>query len=296
MSSILDALERASRERQPGKVDILPQMVPVADDRKAKTGVLTLLVLVLISLAVALWLVLRNGTEEAGQAPRIQRQAPQATPSHTPVARLPQGEMEKTVPRRLPPAERIRSSSSPNQQPLVTEARLDEERVRKIPQVPGPVAARQAPSMQQRAQHGDQPAVPSVAIERISPALEAVAKPGRLPAAQPLRQSPAVSETDEAGMVRDDPAQDSGDAGGQPRQPQIPLIWELDQGLREELEQLKISIHVYHQEPAQRFVIINMHRYSEGESLGTTGFRLHEINREGIIVDYGDGLVRLLRE
>ncbi|RLW67852.1 MAG: hypothetical protein B6D70_00715, partial [gamma proteobacterium symbiont of Stewartia floridana] len=76
----------------------------------------------------------------------------------------------------------------------------------------------------------------------------------------------------------------------------IPLVWELPQGLRDELQQLKISIHVYHKQPERRFVLINMRRYGEGDKLRGTDYLLKQIEREGVVVDYGDGLVRLLRE
>jgi general secretion pathway protein B len=85
-------------------------------------------------------------------------------------------------------------------------------------------------------------------------------------------------------------------AAEQEKHQQIPLIWEMDQALREELELLKTSIHVYNEIPSQRFVIINMRRYSEGDTLAVNGYRLHAIDRDGIVVDYGNGLVRLLRE
>ncbi|RLW69980.1 MAG: hypothetical protein B6D71_08130, partial [gamma proteobacterium symbiont of Stewartia floridana] len=76
----------------------------------------------------------------------------------------------------------------------------------------------------------------------------------------------------------------------------IPLVWELPQGVRDELQQLKISIHVYHKQPERRFVLINMRRYGEGDKLRGTDYLLKQIEREGVVVDYGDGLVRLLRE
>jgi hypothetical protein len=76
----------------------------------------------------------------------------------------------------------------------------------------------------------------------------------------------------------------------------IPLVWELPQAQRDELQQLKISIHVYHKEPARRFVLINMRRYGEGDKLRGTDYQLKHIERDGVVVDYGDGLVRLLRE
>jgi general secretion pathway protein B len=75
----------------------------------------------------------------------------------------------------------------------------------------------------------------------------------------------------------------------------IPLVWELPQNLRERVLELQSSIHVYSESPEERFVIINMKRYHEGDSLTSDGFRLQRIDRNGIVVDYGRGLVRLER-
>jgi general secretion pathway protein B len=75
----------------------------------------------------------------------------------------------------------------------------------------------------------------------------------------------------------------------------IPLVWELPQNLRERVLQLQSSIHVYSENPEERFVIINMKRYQEGDNLTSDGFRLERIDRNGIVIDYGRGLVRLER-
>jgi hypothetical protein len=80
-----------------------------------------------------------------------------------------------------------------------------------------------------------------------------------------------------------------------PPEEQIPLVWELPQMLREKVLRLKSSVHVYHELTEQRFVIVNMHRYGEGDSLPPDGFRLQRIDRDGVVIDYGEGLVRLPR-
>jgi hypothetical protein len=76
---------------------------------------------------------------------------------------------------------------------------------------------------------------------------------------------------------------------------EMPLVWELSQEVRERVLLLKSSVHVYNEQPEQRFVIINMHRFVEGGTLPLDGYRLHRIDRDGLVIDYGDGLVRLPR-
>lgn len=111
-----------------------------------------------------------------------------------------------------------------------------------------------------------------------------------------LEKSPSETEP-EAPQVMSVPQQSMGSVeADEPLDESIPLVWELPQVLRDELQQLKISIHVYHKEPERRFVLINMRRYGEGDKLRGTDYLLKHIEREGVVVDYGDGLVRLLRE
>jgi hypothetical protein len=70
-------------------------------------------------------------------------------------------------------------------------------------------------------------------------------------------------------------------------------MWNVPQDIRIELMKLKITVHVYHEDLGKRFVVINRHRYEEGDSLETEGLILKRITRDGIIIDYGEGLVKL---
>ena len=74
---------------------------------------------------------------------------------------------------------------------------------------------------------------------------------------------------------------------------QIPLVWELPANLQQKLSDLKINIHVYNDKPAQRFVIINMRKYREGDRLEPSGMQLERITRDGIVINHGNGLVRM---
>ncbi|MET0070569.1 MAG: general secretion pathway protein GspB [Candidatus Thiodiazotropha sp.] len=298
MSSILDALERASQERQPGKEHILPQT-----ELPAKRGTMPILllaiVLVLLLILVTLWLLLRAG--DGGEAPpaeskqvQIPADEPRSTSTQTGGAETAQADQPAVKRDRLT-AERIRSSSRPNQQPLVSEAVVSEKPQPRNEQIqPRQHVVPARPAQRRAAARVDRsPSVPPPAEPRPPPAVAVARPPG---VSINPEQADASVKGDGATPDAVEPAVADESENEAAVAPEIPLIWELEQGLREKLERLKTTIHVYNEEPSQRFVIINMRRYSEGDSLGASGYRLHEINRDGIIVDYGGGLVRLLRD
>ena len=64
----------------------------------------------------------------------------------------------------------------------------------------------------------------------------------------------------------------------------IQLIWELPSATRRELPEIQLTMHVYADEPAQRFVIINGNRQVEGDELDS--LNLIEIRRDGIVFGY----------
>ncbi|MEN8177001.1 MAG: general secretion pathway protein GspB [Pseudomonadota bacterium] len=76
-------------------------------------------------------------------------------------------------------------------------------------------------------------------------------------------------------------------------EPRIPPIWELSEKVQKKLKGLEINIHVYNEEPAERFVIIDMRRYREGDPLARPGLTLERITRDGVVINYGKGKVRL---
>ncbi|MES9972202.1 MAG: general secretion pathway protein GspB [Candidatus Thiodiazotropha sp.] len=292
MSSILDALERASKERMPGKTDILPDTAPLPDEYDPMLRRWLVLAILLVLILALFWLLFSGDTSEPEtprqieqqRSPLTRQQATQASARDTSAARI-----EKNSPapeKKVLTAERIRNSSQPNQRPLVSEAMLSQAQQRKRTSDssrPAPAEAMQTPS-RQAVKAPTRPLPPATVVSKRE-TLEA-------------DPQPVVSGSEAAGtqVVSVDAGEETAADAEQMAQQQIPLIWEMDQALREELEQLKTTIHVYHEKASQRFVIINMQRYREGDTLGRSGYRLHAIDREGIVVDYGGGLVRLLRE
>ncbi len=73
----------------------------------------------------------------------------------------------------------------------------------------------------------------------------------------------------------------------------VPEIWELPGAEQQKFKDLKINIHVYNDIPAERFVIIDMRRYREGDDLARAGLKLESITREGVIINYGKGKVKM---
>ncbi|MEM7053183.1 MAG: general secretion pathway protein GspB [Pseudomonadota bacterium] len=61
--------------------------------------------------------------------------------------------------------------------------------------------------------------------------------------------------------------------------------WELPLAVRQDLPDLDVAVHVFANDPANRFVLINGERYGEGDRLAP-GIVLDEITREGAMVDF----------
>ncbi|MGA7802477.1 MAG: general secretion pathway protein GspB, partial [Gammaproteobacteria bacterium] len=66
---------------------------------------------------------------------------------------------------------------------------------------------------------------------------------------------------------------------------EVPLLQDLPADDRRGLPTLHVDVHVYDQDPARRFVLINMQRYREGDTLAA-GPRLLHITRAGVVLEY----------
>lgn len=72
-----------------------------------------------------------------------------------------------------------------------------------------------------------------------------------------------------------------------------PSLKDIPASSRSALSQYEVNVHVFDDNPQRRFVLINMDKYKEGQSIANNGPLVEEITREGVIVDYGDGRVLL---
>jgi general secretion pathway protein B len=72
----------------------------------------------------------------------------------------------------------------------------------------------------------------------------------------------------------------------EPIEPGPPLIHELGWTFRSQLPQLALNVHMYSEDPAQRFVLINMRRYQEGDVMENSGILIQQVVAEGVILNH----------
>lgn len=73
-----------------------------------------------------------------------------------------------------------------------------------------------------------------------------------------------------------------------------PALTEMPPGFREQLPSLVINVHAWTEKPAERFVLINMQRYAEGERL-REGPLLRQVTRDGVVLEFQGELFTLSR-
>jgi general secretion pathway protein B len=97
-------------------------------------------------------------------------------------------------------------------------------------------------------------------------------------------QPPVVAGAER--LVGSGPAKEpSGTGGVRVKQPQPISYWELPDAIRAEVPEIKFSVLVYANEPADRFVLVNGQRLVEGDSYGQ-GLVVEEIRRDGVVFSY----------
>ncbi|MDH5632833.1 MAG: general secretion pathway protein GspB [Gammaproteobacteria bacterium] len=74
----------------------------------------------------------------------------------------------------------------------------------------------------------------------------------------------------------------------------LPYYWEIDSLVRQRLGEMTVTIHVYADNPAQRFLFLNDREYRAGEAT-TTGVRVERIEPEGVVLSYNQHVFRLPR-
>ncbi|MDX1442211.1 MAG: general secretion pathway protein GspB [Gammaproteobacteria bacterium] len=94
---------------------------------------------------------------------------------------------------------------------------------------------------------------------------------------------PAAPEPGTAGPLVAEPA--ASVAGTSQEYLAAPALAEMPQDFRERLPELVINVHAWTETPAQRFVLINMQRYAEGDRL-KEGPRLLAITPDGAVLEF----------
>ncbi len=255
MSLILDALKRSEGERQEktGAITLGSYSQPP----KPRSNRVWIIVggLLLINLLVVGWLL-------------MSRAPGSPAPTNAPVAAAP------SAPAIRPPAQPQPAPARP-----ASPTRLGMQRA------PAP---RPAPM--------PRPAPPARAASDVSPPL-----PARPLAAEALHQvrnrpKPAAKTPAAPATTISKPPPASASANRPPEsapatKPAAPSLDEAPDDIRAKLAAYEINAHVYSDEPAKRFTLINMQRYQEGDTLPGSNFRIEKITPTGVLIDYGRGEV-----
>jgi hypothetical protein len=74
---------------------------------------------------------------------------------------------------------------------------------------------------------------------------------------------------------------------------QVPLLKEATSDVRQKLGHIKISVLLYNEQQAACLVYIDSRRYRPGDRLQPEGYLIERVDPDGIILDYGEGKVKL---
>lgn len=256
MSYILDALRKAEKDRNLGRPPSLGDVTsttaraPAAHGPSRRVLALIALVLGMLVMAMLLW----PSAPQVAAPPAVPAIAPAPVPA--PVAATPEPTTDTTI----------------AMQPLPDERTVD-------PTVGADVAAESIDDLmddQARALSAEEPELP---LEEDVPAAPAAA-PSRAKAA-PAPAAPAVVESAPAAVV-DTPAPEPEAAAAVD---DVPLLRDMPSDYRGAFPELSVDVHVYHEEPARRWALINGKKAVEGSTLAE-GPTISEIRPDGIVFDF----------
>lgn len=258
MSLILEALKKSEAERRIGEAPGLlsPSTTAAAASRPPRTWLWIVLGLLLVLAMAAAWWLGRLGGPES-----------------TPGVAAPTGDVAVAA-RQTPVAATVAGSDSAtaDRGPVAASPAVSTPAPTAPPRNPPPRTTTTAPA-------------PVVTAPRAAGERESLAvAPGELPPPEPRTMTPASAPT------RNPAAAETTASQPRPQPPEtdresLPRLHQLDSATRSELPPLRISMHVFTDEPGGRFVIIDNHRHAEGASVAS-GLNIAEIRRDGVVMDF----------
>jgi general secretion pathway protein B len=260
MSYILNALRKSEQDRQavePDKVTnrILAQQQPPRPQRATKL-IAALIISNLLILAYFLWVTQKP--QSAAPAPAGKQPAVQPSPA-PPIDVMPKPESEARPPEpKLPSiAEIVEARVIPAKSATAVKKPLTEP-VKPAPEPP-PARPKAEP------------------VEASEPANNTVDKPILLPG---KKTGPVMAALEQPASL--------------PAKNHLPFLNELPAEFRRELPSLPINVFVYSPKPAERFVMIDMVKYTPGQRIKDL-LELKEIRSDSLIVSYNDRLFKIKR-
>ncbi|MEJ2645206.1 MAG: general secretion pathway protein GspB [Gammaproteobacteria bacterium] len=282
MSYILEALKKSERDRALGQVPSLgAEQVAVREAPPVTRWVLGAF-MVLVGLSGGILLARfeigdshRSPVEAVPPAAAI---VPQARPgAASPAASQAPASMAARPRQPAPPRDVVASrSASPPRQPAAAVPPVEQ-----TPTLPAPVPGASANALSSTQHPGPPPAAAAVSAAPPSTPPVSVSNVAKAHAAPPPPATPASSGASEKASTTV-----ASSAPAAPVTPvEVPLLRDLPANVRQGLPALHVDVHVYARNPARRFVLINMHRYREGDTLAA-GPRLLRITQGGVVLEY----------
>jgi len=150
------------------------------------------------------------------------------------------------------------------------------------------------------------PAAPGTAPPPVPAPASAAAPPGAAPTALPAAPPAAVAAADASGAPEPANAEDYAPAQEQSASgvgnhvrhgtaSGVPLYQDLTTASGTQLPQLRLDLHVFAARPEDRFVLINMHKLREGDTL-PEGVRVDSITPEGAVLSFNGSKFLLPRD
>lgn len=261
MSILLDALKKSEKQRHLGQT---PTLETHFEDQLPADGTPNrwiLLSLVVLSVFVMAWFGWQQLRVPEGGAATTHQDVPPPTVEATPEP-VNETAGSRTMTESYQAVSDTPASAGGNQQAVAEESEAARSRLsRSVSEF----TAEKAPP---DAQAG---ALASVAEPRPAPTSAASKKPRTSSAKPPAAQVASQQESRRSGL--------------QPHIAEPISYWELPQGVRDDLPEIKISVLVFAEKPSDRFLLVNGMRMVEKDSLGG-GVELDEIRREGAVFLY----------
>lgn len=269
MSLILEALKKSEAQRQLGRAPgLMSPMLRVAK-RRAPNPWWGVLGLALLIVGGAAWWVNREPAAVAVTSPGT---------ASAPSAPAPIVVSAPTIAAQTPPPETIEAMPAPGQAPLPSDPDF-----RSVERESMPVAAASAP---QRPRYEPEPlssadvvsTAPTPIPATVLPIPSTPAPTAILPTADP----PTLEAPDTLPTGSSTPPPVAAEASPET----LPSVVDLMPDLRSALPALKLSMHVYAMDPADRFVLIDGKRFVQGDAISPS-LTVSEIRRDGAVLDYG---------
>jgi general secretion pathway protein B len=162
--------------------------------------------------------------------------------------------------------------------------------------IPVPVVATSAP-----AAPGTAPPAPAAAPGTVgAPAITAAAAPPKAPAAAAagagtVNGAPDSANAEDYAPAEEPPAPGLGNRVRRGTASGVPLYQDVSATPGTQLPQLRLDLHVFAARPQDRFVMINMHKLREGDTL-PDGVHLDSITPEGAVLSYNGSRFLLPRD